>query len=295
MRGLIENGELITFAKKEQTQNKMSREPITIDVESVVKSKLGKRGSMVPGFVYRYLERVIRQDRLNELLVGNFPKTGVEFCRGVLSDLNVRFNVVNPELLPSRSDQRVLFVSNHPLGGLDGMILAVMLGDRGIDAKFVVNDLLDAVEPLRDIFVPVNKHGRQSRQACERLEEVFDSESAVLMFPAGMVSRRRGGVVSDLEWKKMFVNRAIKSRRDIVPLRFVGENSSFFYKFASLRERVGLKFNIEMVRLPAEVIAAEGSEFSIVVGNRIPYQRFKGGTEAYNEAQTVRSKIYELN
>lgn len=273
----------------------MAEKPIIIDVEAVVKARLGAKARYVPAFIYRYLERVIRQERLNQLLVHNFPNTGAEFCRGVIADLNVGYDVVHPERLPGSDARRVLFVSNHPLGGLDGMILADMLWSRGIEARFVVNDLLDAVEPLRDIFVPVNKHGRQSRAAVERLDAVFQSPSPVVMFPAGMVSRRRGGTIADLKWQKMFVNRAIKSKRDIVPLRFIGENSPFFYKFANLRESLGLKFNIEMVRLPAEVIAAEGSKFSIVVGQRISYKDFKGGADADAEAQMMRRLIYEFD
>lgn len=273
--------------------------PIRIDVGAVIRARLGGRARFIPPFVIGWLERFIRQDRLNELLESNYPLRGADFCRGVLADMGVTYDVVHPERLPAPDEsQRVLYVSNHPLGGLDGLVLTDMLTFRNggrVDVNFVVNDLLDAVEPLRDIFVPVNKHGRQSRNAVTRLERVFNGPGSVVMFPAGLCSRRGpDGAVRDLRWQKMFVNRAIKSGRDIIPLRFIGENSAFFYKFANFRKRLGLKFNYEQLRLPAELVAAEGSRFTIIVGERISCSALKGGADAYDEASRLRDIVYEL-
>lgn len=274
--------------------------PIKIDVRAVVRNRLGKRSRFIPGFLLSWLERFIRQERLNELLRNSYPKRGADFCRSVLTDMRVTYDVVHPDRLPSVDDSRVLYVSNHPLGGLDGIILTDMLSRR-VDADgnrcgacFVVNDLLDYVEPLRDVFVPVNKHGRQHREAVERLERVFEGPESVVMFPAGLCSRRGAdGVVADLEWQKMCVNRAVKSGRDIIPLHFIGENSPFFYKFANLRKRLGLRFNFEMLRLPAELVDSEGRNFTVVVGERISIAQFRGGSDAMEEACRLRQIVYE--
>ena len=276
---------------------------ITIDVGRVLASRLGaERYRRIPACVVRWLERFIRQDRLNELLRNNYPLTGADFCAGVLRDMRVDYRVIHPERLPSAADgpdaQRVLFVSNHPLGGLDGICLIDLLARRvcpeGVQPAFIVNDLLMAVEPLADVFVPVNKHGRQSRSSAAMVDEVFDGPRPVMMFPAGLVSRRRHGQpVRDLAWNPMFVRRAAKSGRDIIPLHFGGENSNFFYKFANLRERLGMKFNIEMLRLPAELVGAEGRTFDVTVGKRIPAATLCQELTPLEEAARIRGLIYE--
>ena len=163
-------------------------------------------------------------------------------------------------------------------------------------AKFVVNDLLNFVEPLRPIFLGVNKHGAQSRGKVSDIDEAFDGDAPIMMFPAGLVSRRGDdGRVADLKWNKMAVVKAISSRRDIIPVHFSGENSQFFYKFAHLRTRLGLRLNIEMVRLPKEVILSEGSHFTLTFGNPVPWQSLSGGKDALAEAARLRTLVYELS
>lgn len=275
---------------------------ITIDVRRVLAERLGERRiRRIPDFALRWLERFICQDQLNALLRNNYPATGADFCAGVLRDLDVSYTITGEGTLPdaaSPEDCRVLYVCNHPLGGLDGMILIDLLSRQalpeGCSLGFVVNDLLSAVKPLDNVFVPVNKHGRQSREAAARIEGVFAGNGPVVMFPAGMVSRRRKGVIQDLEWSPMFVRRAVKSGRDIIPLRFDGINSTFFYKFANLRERLGIRFNIEMIRLPAEVIRARGKSFNITVGRRIPCSELLDGFTPVSRAGMIRRMIYDL-
>ncbi|MCM1356378.1 MAG: 1-acyl-sn-glycerol-3-phosphate acyltransferase [Staphylococcus sp.] len=242
------------------------------------------------------MEKIICQDGLNRLLSNNSDKNGVDFCKGVIDDLGVTYNVDGT--LP-QDDTRVIIVSNHPLGGLDGMVLADMVSRQYGGRKnlwFVVNDLLTYVAPLRSIFLGVNKHGKQSREAAARLEEAFCSDAPVVMFPAGLVSRRGdNGVVADLRWNKMVVNKAIAYKRNIIPIHFGGENSQFFYKFAQLRVRLGLKFNIEMIRLPREIFESAGKSFDIHIGTPISWESLRGGAEAQSQADSLRSAVYDLS
>lgn len=250
----------------------------------------------VPRALVRWLENFICQDRMNRLLGLYGHMGGADFARAVINDLGITFDVDGVPFDPS--DRRVIFASNHPLGGLDGLVLAAMVkdlyGGRG-EMKFVVNDLLTFVEPLRDIFIGVNKHGSQSRQSAEAIDEAFESDLPMLMFPAGLCSRRGpDGLVKDLEWQKMIVNKAISSRRNIIPVHFSGENSRFFYKFANLRKRLGLKFNIEMLRLPREMFLNEGSHFTVTLGTPIGWQELRGGPEARAQANELRETVYKL-
>ena len=269
---------------------------IQINLRQIVRERLGRYSRLVPGFVLRYLEKTVCQDRLNELLRNNFPREGAEFCEGVLADLDVGLTGVGEDKLPSPAQRRVVFVSNHPLGGLDGMALIAWATRRyGGKVHFVVNNLLDAVAPLRSVFVPVNKHGSQSRESIRVIDEAFAGEDPVLVFPAGLCSRRgSNGEIADLEWQKMFVNKAVEHHRDVVPLYFSGRNSDFFYNFAKIRKQLGLKFNIEMIYLPSEIFRARGSRFTLVCGDTIGWQELRSGKAAMEQAAEIRSLVYSL-
>lgn len=269
--------------------------PLEINVGEVLRQRIPRYWRFIPRRLVHWLERTVCQDELNRLLRDNFPRRDADFCRGVLDDLGVTVNFHNLDNLPPKEQTRVLFVSNHPLGGLDGMALIDFVRTYyGVAPRFVVNDLLNAVEPLSDTFIPVNKHGAQSREAIRRLDDAFASDAPLLMFPAGLVSRRgKKGVVADLEWQKMFVAKARQYGRDIIPLHFYGENSSFFYKFAKFRRRIGLKFNIEMIYLPREVFRSKGKTFDVVVGKPIPHASLDDMPSA-RKAQQIRQMVYEL-
>lgn len=269
--------------------------PLEINVGEVLRQRIPRYWRFIPRGFVRWLERTVCQDELNRLLRDNFPRRDADFCRGVLDDLGVTVNFHNLDNLPQKEQTRVLFVSNHPLGGLDGMALIDFVRTYyGVAPRFIVNDLLNAVEPLSDTFIPVNKHGAQSREAILRLDEAFASDAPLLMFPAGLVSRRgKKGVVADLEWQKMFVAKARQYGRDIIPLHFYGENSSFFYKFAKFRRRIGLKFNIEMIYLPREVFRSKGKTFDVVVGKPIPHASLDDMPPA-RKAQQIRQMVYDL-
>lgn len=269
--------------------------PLEINVGEVLRQRIPRYWRFIPRRLVHWLERTVCQDELNRLLRDNFPRRDADFCRGVLDDLGVTVNFHNLDNLPPKELTRVLFVSNHPLGGLDGMALIDFVRTYyGAAPRFIVNDLLNAVEPLSDTFIPVNKHGAQSREAILRLDEAFASDAPLLMFPAGLVSRRgKKGVVADLEWQKMFVAKARQSGRDIIPLHFYGENSSFFYKFAKFRRRIGLKFNIEMIYLPREVFRSKGKTFDVVVGKPIPHASLDDMPPA-RKAQQIRQMVYDL-
>lgn len=269
--------------------------PLEINVGEVLRQRIPRYWRFIPRGLVRWLERTVCQDELNRLLRDNFPRREADFCRGVLDDLGVTVNFHNLDNLPPKEQTRVLFVSNHPLGGLDGMALIDFVRTYyGVAPRFIVNDLLNAVEPLSDTFIPVNKHGAQSREAILRLDDAFASDAPLLMFPAGLVSRRgKKGVVADLEWQKMFVAKARQYGRDIIPLHFYGENSSFFYKFAKFRRRIGLKFNIEMIYLPREVFRSKGKTFDVVVGKPIPHASLDDMPPA-RKAQQIRQMVYDL-
>lgn len=271
-------------------------EVIRIDVAGVLRSRAPRYARFIPRFMVKWLEDTICQERLNRLLENNAGKEGADFCRGVLEELNITYDVEGEEFLPPTDNRRVVIMSNHPLGGLDGIVMIDYFSRRyGKGVKFVVNDLLMAVTPLQSVFLPVNKHGKQSRRALTLTNEAFAGDNPIVVFPAGLVSRLHGdGEIRDLKWQKSFIQRSVEYKRDIIPVYFDGVNSSFFYKFAKFRQRVGLKFNIEMIYLPREIFRNENAHFSISVAPTIPWRSLKGGRDARTETDTIRRIVYSL-
>ncbi len=269
-------------------------EVIRIDLDAIIKARASRYYRYIPRFLIRKLERIICQDRLNTLLEVNAGLAGSDFCRGVINHLNISVDILGEQNLPA--DKRVVIVSNHPLGGLDGMIYIDFVARHyGVEPYFVVNDLLMAVTPLKDNFLPVNKLGKQNRQAAAALDTAMAGDRPIIIFPAGLCSRRaKNGEIADLRWQKMFVNKCKEFERPIIPAHFNGENSQFFYNFAKLRTAVGLKFNIEMVCLPSEIFKNENSRFSITIGKPISWETLRGGKEAQQTADEIKEIAYKL-
>ena len=270
-------------------------EILRVDLDGILKTRAPKYYKFIPRWLIRRLERIICQDELNEMLEVNHGKRDADFCRGVLDHLDVKAIPHNVGNLPPADERRVLIISNHPLGGLDGMALIDFVERYyGGHVGFIVNDLLMALEPLHGTFIPINKHGRQSRSSLKAIDEAFAGNDPLIIFPAGLCSRRgKKGVIADLEWQKMFVKKAVEYQRNIIPLFFSGENSSFFYKFAKFRTRIGIKLNIEMVRLPREVFRSKGKRFDIYVGKPIKWQDLDA-TNAREQADKLKELVYSL-
>jgi 1-acyl-sn-glycerol-3-phosphate acyltransferase len=272
----------------------MDKKPLRIDIDSVIRQRLPRHYKYIPKWLIRWLERTIHQDGLNKILTDMGDNKGVEAADIALDDLNIKYKAVGEENIPSEG--RFIFASNHPLGGLDGMALISLIGHRygGDNIKFIVNDLLMAVKPLDNVFLPINKHGRQSRQSAQEIEEQYQSDRQMITFPAGLCSRKlKGGKIGDLEWKKFVVTHAVSSQRDVIPVYFDGTNSKFFYRMARLRERLGIKLNIEMIFLPGEMFKSSGSIYNVHFGKPVKWQTFDT-KNAREEAARLRDKVYEL-
>lgn len=263
--------------------------PIRIDIGSVLDSRLGS--NKVPGWLVRRLEKLIRQNELNALLEYAYPRRGADFCAAVIEHLGIKVKVVGADNFPA--DGRAVFVSNHPLGGLDGMTLIDLITRQyGREPLFVVNDLLMAVEPLTDVFLPVNKHGAQSREAICEIDKAMASDRPVIIFPAGLCSRRMGGEVTDLEWKKMFAQKAVEFKRDVVPMFFGAANSPSFYRWANIRKSLGVKLNIEMALLPGEIFKSAGKTFTVSIGTPVSWRTLPSDARA--AVMLIRHRTYQL-
>lgn len=272
----------------------MAQEGITqIDIRQILHQKAPSAARKIPGFVVDYLIRTVHQDELNDILRRYHDKDGVEFMQELIGYFDLDLELVNEHHIPAKG--RYIFVSNHPLGGLDGICLSAVIGGR-FDGKirYLVNDLLLYLPNLRSIFVPINKHGAQGKKNAQLIDEAYASDNQIITFPAGLCSRKQQGKVQDCEWKKSFIQKAIEYQRDIIPVFFEGCNSNFFYCIANLRKTLGIKMNYEMIYLPDEMFRSKHKKFRIHFGEPISWQTFDNSRKPTEWAKWMREIVYNL-
>ena len=264
-----------------------------IDIEQVLASKAPKLAKSLPRFVLRYLKKIIHQDELNYALAefGHLPT--MDFLREALAYMGVTWRVEGMERIPREG--RYIFASNHPFGGMDGLILAQEVDKHfGKGVRSISNDILLFVEPLRPMFLPVNKHGRQSKEAARIFEETFASEIPIQTFPAGLCSRRIKGEITDLEWRPSFVKKAVQHQRDVVPVYVEGRLSNRFYNISNVRKFFGIKANIEMLYLVDEMFKQKGKHIVLHIGEPIKWQRLSEMPSSKHMTEYVRSQSYSM-
>ena len=225
----------------------------------------------IPGFAISWLGRLIRIDNINHVLENYSHLEPMEFIERTLEYIGVTYKIHGTENIPE--DRKVVFASNHPLGGLDGLILALALNSHTPSPKLIVNDLLMNLDPLNPMFVPINKHGSQSHRYARGIAELYESDDAIITFPAGLCSRMIDGRIQDPPWKRNFVVKAQKSDRHILPVFIAGFNSRRFYRLARLRKSLNIGTNLEMVLLPAEMFDQKGRHIDIYIGKPIKPNR----------------------
>lgn len=265
-----------------------------IDLDNIVRDRAGRKAKFVPQFVINALKRLIHQDFINGYLRQGY--VGVDFCEHCLEYLNATVEVAGAENLPPAGDgRRYTFVSNHPLGAIDGVALGMVLG-RHYDGKvkYLVNDLLMNLKGLAPLCIPINKIGKQARNFPQVVEAGFRSDNHIIMFPAGLCSRRTDGVIRDLPWKKTFVTKSVETQRDVVPVRFEGRNSDRFYTVANLCKALRLKVNLAMLLLPDEMYRGRNARYRVVIGKPIPWQTFDRSRSSADWAQHVQDEVYKL-
>lgn len=265
-----------------------------IDIDRILREKAPSKAKYVPGFVTAYLKHIVHQDELNAFLRSSRGKMGVDFLEACMEFLDAHLVVRGEENLPE-AGRLCTFVSNHPLGGQDGISLGYLLGRHyNGKVKYLVNDLLMNLHGLAPLCIPINKTGRQAKDFPRLVEAGFTSDNQLIMFPAGLCSRRRHGVIRDLEWKKTFITKSVEHRRDVVPIHFEGRNSDFFYNLANLCKLLGIKFNIAMLYLADEMLKNRHKTFTVTIGKPIPWQTFDTSRSPKEWAQYVQDIVYQL-
>lgn len=268
------------------------RQPQILDLEMIIRSRAGSKAKYIPQFLINWFKRMAHQDYINGYLKEGY--VGVEFCENCLKYLGVELEVNGLENLPENG-RKFTFVSNHPLGAIDGVTLGAVIGKKYDGRiKYLLNDLLMNLKGMAPLGIPVNKIGGQARNLPRLIDEAFRSENHMLVFPAGLCSRKIDGKIQDLPWGKAFISKSRQTGRDIIPIHFEGKNSERFYRIANWQKRLGIKFNFAMLLLPDEMYRSAGRKYRITFGKPIPISSFDKSRTDAEWAQEVRETVYKL-
>ena len=268
----------------------------TIDIDKILRSKIGDSVKYVPDFVVSWLKHIVHEDRVNEFLWKSRNETGTDWLTECVHYLDMTLQIEGEENFPDKHDGKLYtFVSNHPLGGADGVALGSIIGQL-YDGKFryLVNDLLLNLPGLKPVSIGINKTGKQGRTFPAMVEAGFQSDNHMLMFPAGLCSRKINGKIHDLPWKKTFVSKSVEYQRDVVPIHFSGQNSDKFYRIANICKVLRLKVNVAMLFLVDEMYKNVHKTFRVSIGKPIPWQTFDNTKTPAEWARIVEDKVYEL-
>ena len=263
-----------------------------VDIAKVIETKSPRFFKLMPNFLLNKFKSLLHESDLNYILKNLAGKEKLEFINGGLKELQVMSSNFGLEKIPR--EKGVIIVANHPLGGLDGLALINEIGKYRKDIKFLVNDILSEIEPFKPYFIPINKHGLNSRENIIRLEKLFASNECIVIFPSGLVSRQKNGIIKDLNWRKTFVTKAKKHNKPIYPVYISGQNSKRFYQIAKWRSIFGVKINLEMFFLVDEMFKQKGNKIDITMGKPIDPGNLNDKKNDLEWAQEIKNHIYKI-
>ena len=261
-----------------------------IDIESLIKTNKPELYKKLPHFVISLFKKIICEDKINRLLSLYGHLYGTDFIDAVFKDLDVEITCRGLENVVK--GRRYVFAANHPLGGIDGLAVISSVCKNFGPSKAVVNDLLMNIVNLRPVFCGVNVYGHNTPEILRSIEELYASDENVCVFPAGLCSRKIGGKVQDLPWKKNFIEKAVKADLPVVPVFVEALNSGFFYNTALLRKKLGIKFNYELVLLPSEVFKFQGKPITLHFGRLVEPGELKEISSPQKRADFLRERTY---
>lgn len=264
-----------------------------IDVRKLIASKNPSLVKWLPGFIIRYIEKIIHQDEINTFMVKQKGASAYEFCKATMEEFGIQLNLKGKENVIA-PPQSCIFVSNHPLGGFDAVAFVSSVNDVRPDIRFIVNDFLLSVENLKERFIGVNKVGKNAIRSLQEVEKQFADSSATFIFPAGLVSRKQQGIIRDLEWKKTFVSKAKKYKKPVIPVYIEGRLTNRFYRLANIRKALGIKLNIEMFFLVDELFKQKGTKMDIIIGEPIAPDTFDNSKSEKEWAAWTKERVYQL-
>jgi len=244
-----------------------------------------------------WMIRFLAIDKVNRVYDNSGAWNGPEFTTRLLKDVGVSYVVGNPERLRDLPGGAFITVSNHPYGGLDGIMTLDMMARIRPDYKFIVNKLLSLIKTLDVNFIPVvptgnKKHGIKAASIRGIREAIghLGAGHPLGFFPSGAVSdfSLRDMKVRDRPWQESILHLIHSVKVPVLPIRFFDMNSAFFY-FLGL-----INWRVRLLRLPSEVFNKRGSQQRIGIGEIISVDEQSRFTDASSLGEYLRKKVYEM-
>ena len=262
-----------------------------IDIGKAIRNSKSKFVRSLPQFVIRFIEKVVHEEEMNLTIHKNQHLTGVPFINAILDEWNVNVDIIGGENVPKSG--RFVFVANHPVGGIDALAFLSSIYRFFPDVISPSNELFNYIPNLHPVILGVNVFGTNTKETVEKFNKLFESDSQIMIFPAGIVSRRSKGFISDPPWQKTFVTKAVQFKRDIIPVHISGRNSNLFYIVDKLRKFFGIKMSVEIILLPGEMHKQKNSTITLRIGKPLPYSTFTTEKTHVEWAQYIKEIVYK--
>ncbi|SBS35953.1 2-acyl-glycerophospho-ethanolamine acyltransferase [Marinomonas spartinae] len=241
-----------------------------IEVEQLIANKSPQffdKSPLITRPTLSFLKRLFHESEVNQFLEKNKDSVGFEFIDRVLDHFNFSYQVSQVDRRNIPAIGRVMIIANHPLGALDGLALLRLIGEIRPDVKIVANDLLMSLDGLKSLVLPVdNMGGKTGRQQLKAIMNSLHNDEAVIIFPAGEVSRISPSGVKDQRWNESYLKLAKKSNSPILPVHIGGRNSMMFYTSSILYRP------LSTIQLPNEMFRQRNRKIPMQVGQAIPVQ-----------------------
>jgi putative hemolysin len=263
-----------------------------INIEKIIRKSESKFVRSLPKSVIKIIKKVIHQDELNVTINRSRSKSGIPFINDVLNYWRIKIEVIGSENVPESG--RFVFVANHPVGGIDALSFLSTIYRFFPNVISPSNQLFNYIPNLHPVILGVNVFGINTKETVEKFNRLFESDSQIMIFPAGIVSRRSKGIISDLCWQKTFVTKSVQFKRDIIPVHISGKNSNLFYFVANLRKFLRIKMSLEIILLPREMMKQRNSTVTLTIGKVIPYTSLTKVINQNEWAQKIKSVVYKL-
>ncbi|MFW2611889.1 GNAT family N-acyltransferase [Aliarcobacter butzleri] len=239
-----------------------------IDIQKEIEKKFPKikeKENVLKKSLLKIAKKIVHEDSINQFLSQNSHLKGFDFVDAVLDYFDFDYTVSSNDLQNIPSTGKVIIIANHPLGGLDALCLLKLVGQIRKDVKILANDFLVGFEALHSLMIPLdNFKDRQSKESIKKIYEALKNEEAIIIFPAGEVSRATPKGVKDPAWNKGFLNFAKNSNSAILPIFLDAKNSKTFYTISLINK------TFSTLLLSNEMFNKKSKNINIKIGQIIP-------------------------
>lgn len=264
-----------------------------LDIRQVLENRypsLFQRHRRIATTLVRFLGYLFYQSRFRQFAQDYPHLQGFDFVEETLRYFDFTLRIRDNERARIPASGRVVIAANHPIGSLDGLALLSLVRQVRPDVKVVANDLLTAVGPLEPVLLPVtNMGGSTPRKNLRRIREHLEQDGALIIFPAGEVSRFGVKGVKDGVWQPGFVRIAAATRAPILPVYVAGRNSLFFYSISFLARPLSTLWLVrEMFKQSHNTVDAR-------VGRPVPWEHYSALDVSTEQlARLLRKHVYRI-